>query len=463
MDGFAIIPIFPTVFKSSQLFDYITRNKFQCIVFDRESHHGNFADRLFAAFPTLSNFFITENGRATPIFPRLVKFTLSRRTLGGGEGNAIFQVQSVMGDKFLLVDTADEKLKEGHDIRDIVISESYQDILSLNKWLQTRLNPKTERSFIYTWNSDYSHWERDRRRMYNKSIDDLIGLDEIFNQIQKDIFTYKRNKTQLIRLGESNGLNYMFYGAPGTGKSSLVRALAMKHEMPVYVAKMTAAKNENQITEMLIPEPSNTRSDDENELPDDAVSRDVTSLRDFKIVLLEDVDRYLGTTKNNSTMSAILNALDGIYPSFGVIRIFSANNPESLAKNKAFTTRLNKAFYFAPPTANQMERQVYNAFQGKIVDSHKLAIFLDFIKDKDISMRQLTHFLCQHLDSENPMTDVLATMDQWINDMVAFSFCKDTDVNPNDSSSAEDDSSKSAIVEDDTPGHGDDGCSGHEE
>src|SRR5204862_4186005 len=137
-----------------------------------------------------------------------------------------------------------------------------------------------------------------------------------------------------------------------------VRALAMELEIPVYVVKLTMASNENKITNMLIPDGDN--SGDEW---DEDGNQNLTSSSDFKLVLLEDFDRYL--KDNHSSMSSILNALDGIFPSFGVIRFFSANTTNIISKNKALQTRLNRIFYFDKPNKEQFIKQVENVYYDK--------------------------------------------------------------------------------------------------
>ena len=415
---------------------FIDVNKFVSVTYERDGQ--SLINKLNKVFPDLTKHFQSNRGSIKPIFPEMLQFEFDPSCIDPSNNcKMAFYIQTIVGDTFAFVETAKhaESIKM-QPLYDVVMSDSYANIKLFDEYLTSMLMPETQRSFIYTWNQGRESWQQDHRKMYNKSIKDLVGLDDIYNNIKTDIAKYRKNKRHLMRLGESNGLNYMLYGPPGTGKSSIVRALAMDLGLPVYVCKMTCATSENIITDMLIPGNNNDNgSDDEDDTyikkdNDDKIdinNIDLKKIKDFKIVLLEDFDRYLGSNKNSSTMSAILNALDGIFPSYGVIRFFSANNPSLLSQNKALVTRLNKAFYFAKPTVNLMEMQVHNAYKGKNINSKKMALFLEFIKDKDMSMRQLTHFLCQYIDSENPMDNIVINMEKWIGDMIAFSICKDSD------------------------------------
>jgi len=422
---------------------YIDANGLTHVTYGRDQSHQPFVQMLHKVFPELTKCFLSKFSTMppAPVFSEMIKLQVDQAVFGLELESKIvtFYIQTILGDTFPFVNTAAKPEKDTYSFNDVVMSDTYENINNLYTYLVNYSKPKSQKSFIYTWNSMYGRWEQDQRKMYNKNIADLVGLDDIFNQIKKDIMTYRKHKDHLVRLGESNGMNYMFYGAPGTGKSSLVRALAMDLGLPVYVVKMTGAINENQITNMLIPGTGGGDYDDDlfDSFEDEDGNFNLELLKDFKIVLLEDFDRYLQDSRSASTMSAILNALDGIFPSFGIIRFFSANNPESLAKNKALTTRLNKAFFFAKPNPIQMEKQVLNAYRNKQIDPVKLAEFVEYIKTKDMNMRQLTHFLCQYLDSENPLEDVVTNMDKWISDMIAFSICKDTD-NPENNSDNDD-------------------------
>ena len=411
----------------ASLKNFIDENGLCSVTFGR--HNPMFASRLHYSFPHLTKYFNCDYGINEPLYPDMIKLEIDQSIFDHKleSKNLTFYIQTVIGNKFLFIKTSANSEKDCESIYDIVMSNNLDDINNFDKYLTNAMKPINQKSLIYTWSSYNGSWNQDRRKMYNKNITDLIGLDDIFNNIKKDIKTYRKHKDHLIRLGESNGLNYMFYGPPGTGKSSLVRAIAMNFCLPVYVCKMTSAANENQITNMLIPGSNETDDVWDNNVENEDGSLNINSIKNFKIVLIEDFDRYIEAGNNSSTMSAILNALDGIFPSYGIIRFFSANNPESLSKNLALTTRLNKAFYFANPNNNQMEMQVLNAYANKYIDQKKLVQFIDYIKDKHLSMRQLTHFLCQHLDSENPMDDVIENMEKWINDMIAFSICKDSD------------------------------------
>ncbi len=284
------------------------------------------------------------------------------------------------------------------EIYDVVFGPSLNHVELFYEYLKNKCKPLSHKNQIYIWNKNHGEYQRDCRKTYDKSIGDLFGLNTYYQEIMDDFTRYKSHKDLLIKLGESNGLNYMLYGPPGTGKSSFIRAISCEMEVSLCIAKLTMATNENQITDMLIP-----RIESDH----------------FKIVLIEDFDRYLETLNGKTTMSAVLNALDGVFPSYNVIRFFSANNPNIVSNNGALVSRMNRIMYFDLPNYDQIRNLICNAYQDKV--NHELLdkVVNEFIPLK-LSMRQITHYVCRYLDSNDPLRELLNNKDKWIENMSKF-------------------------------------------
>lgn len=69
--------------------------------------------------------------------------------------------------------------------------------------------------------------------------DDVIGLDEVIEQIRaQTILAW--NNPELARIyKQDSAQNLLFYGPPGTGKTLLVRALAGELDVPLYTMKVS--------------------------------------------------------------------------------------------------------------------------------------------------------------------------------------------------------------------------------
>jgi ATP-dependent 26S proteasome regulatory subunit len=282
-------------------------------------------------------------------------------------------------------------------IYDVVTGPSYELI---KKYYNYLLNKNSEQpTSIYIWNTNYGYYELDKKHIYDRNIQDLIGLTNYYNDIKKDIDNYNLNKEILIKLGESNGINYLLYGPPGTGKSSFVRTIATELKISIYVTKLLVTANEISITNMLLPN-RNTKEDR------------------FCIVLIEDFDRYLMSSVSENTMSAILNALDGIFPAFNIIRFFSVNNPELINKNPAICSRMNRIFRFELPNSDQICEQICKTFPNS--DENMVKKFVNNISQYKLSMREIIHYICRYLNSPNPINDIMNNYKDWIAEIKKF-------------------------------------------
>ena len=104
---------------------------------------------------------------------------------------------------------------------------------------------------------------------------------------------------------------YGLYGPPGTGKTSFVRAIAEDHDLPVFVYDLATLHNDEMRkawSDMLSATPC--------------------------IALIEDVDAVFNgreTLKDKHlTFDCMLNCLDGVEKSDGLLTFVTSNNPEKL-------------------------------------------------------------------------------------------------------------------------------------
>ena len=87
---------------------------------------------------------------------------------------------------------------------------------------------------------------------------------------------------------------YLLHGPPGTGKTSLVAALAGALQLPIYVASLGSGR-----------------------LSDDSFAEALAGAAKRCVLLLEDVDAAFGAARDAQhggglTFSGVLNALDGV-------------------------------------------------------------------------------------------------------------------------------------------------------
>lgn len=396
---------------------FADENNLKVSMFDRG--YTNFANNLEKVFPGMSTYY-NLNDHPIPVFANMVKLLIKQGEFGNQtpEKDIIYLIQTVKGSDFTFVNTHNLNKNKSGNV-DVVLCEDIKYVEMLEKFMENKLKPSL-RSRIFIWDSYHGRYILDHRKMLDKKQDDLIGLDEKFTEVEQDMEACIQFRERLERFGESTGRNYMLYGPPGTGKSSFVRALAMKYNVPIYNVKLSSAGDENSITNMLIPG-NNGDEEDHSDNP----NKNPYGM--FKIVLLEDFDRYLNT--HVGSMSAILNALDGILPSFGVLRFFSANNPDSISHNKALQQRMHRTFFFGLPSVTQIIQQIKNVFDHIEPNDYMIKQFATFARAEKLSMRQITHYICQYLSSENPFRDIVHNMRKLVDEMNHFVNFNENEVN----------------------------------
>jgi SpoVK/Ycf46/Vps4 family AAA+-type ATPase len=148
-------------------------------------------------------------------------------------------------------------------------------------------------------------------RIINKTFDNIYLDDNISENIQKDLDTFKDSKDTYDKYGIRYKRTYLFYGEPGTGKSSLSLAISNYTKRDVLSINMSKDMTDSNLITLVSNRPNKS------------------------IILFEDIDCLLDDINRNEeskekevkiSLSCILNILDGIYTPNDVIFIITTNN-----------------------------------------------------------------------------------------------------------------------------------------
>lgn len=236
----------------------------------------------------------------------------------------------------------------------------------------------------------------------------LIGFGDYFKSIEKDIGNHKKNTKKLKLIGEYKSLTYLLYGLPGTGKTTLIKALSSKYNMDVYVVNAIHAKSSN-LGQMLNPGKGKEKN---------------------VILLFEDFDRFIEKEENKELMGIILNALDGFDDTDNTIRFFTGNNCEVIFNEQALINRVCGKYKFGYPTREMFRAKLLklllisklnedNKFNAELILNEfsngleeKLERFLDLVVDKEITLRPFTSYCIRYLFNDNCLDDMIENINE---------------------------------------------------
>jgi mitochondrial chaperone BCS1 len=178
-----------------------------------------------------------------------------------------------------------------------------------------------------------------------------------------DVAQFRRSKQRYEVLGVPYHRGYLFHGLPGTGKTSLVSALAAHFGMSIYVINL-GEFNDRSLMGAVNQVPTNSvllfedidcmRGSQSRERVDPGNGRSATATPGMKE----------NASTNGVTLSGLLNVLDGFHAPSGVLFVMTTNHVEKL-----------------DPALLRPGRVDYKLFLGKASDQQKAELYRRFFTD----------------------------------------------------------------------------------
>ncbi|XP_065863119.1 AAA-ATPase At2g46620-like [Euphorbia lathyris] len=129
------------------------------------------------------------------------------------------------------------------------------------------------------------------------TIDTVVMDGELKNKIKADLESFLKSKQYYHRLGRVWKRSYLLYGGSGTGKSSFVAGMARFLNYDVYEIDMSKVSDDSDLKMLLLQTTSRS------------------------IIVIEDLDQFLGEKPRLISKTGIMNFMDGIISSCGEERV----------------------------------------------------------------------------------------------------------------------------------------------
>ena len=235
-----------------------------------------------------------------------------------------------------------------------------------------------------------------------QTLDHLYVPSGIISDIQERIKRFELQKDRYAKFGKPWKLNFMLCGTPGSGKTSLIKAIANAYNKSMYILQLNSETKASNILKCIKKIGSNS------------------------ILLIEDIDSYFKGRKTEDTglsFSTFINILDGVSGKLnGLITFVTANYPETLDSAILRPGRIDYIAKFDYPKKKEIKAAFFDLVTNPT--DAEFDSFYSNIKDYKVTMSGIVDYL--FLFGENH-EDVQSKLKIFFNDQQVIRKGIDTD------------------------------------
>lgn len=202
---------------------------------------------------------------------------------------------------------------------------------------------------VMFFNTDIKEW-RTASKVYAQGLSALALNPKTEMFFRQQIETFLDGEAMFRQLNIQYKKVFLIHGVPGTGKTSLVRALAAEYKMPIAYLNL-------------------------NDMTDGSLfmaMQEASGKDECTIVLIEDVDAQGclqdrangGKSGGYLTLSGFLNALDGATPLHNVIVVMTTNHVDSLDPAIRRRGRVDVEVELPMPDADTLVKHMCSLYPG---------------------------------------------------------------------------------------------------
>lgn len=183
-------------------------------------------------------------------------------------------------------------------------------IHSLIDEIQTWSNQSTDTIDVYLYRG---YWQKVSRKT-KRALSSIVLPQGQKQRIVSDIQGFLTSKEWYTSMGIPYRRGMLFWGVPGTGKTSLAMGLAGMFDLRIYAINLGSVENDQDLVNA------------------------ITKIPEKSMLLIEDIDAATAKDREDDdtgakiTLAGLLNAIDGVFSRDGRVLVMTTNYPDKLDK-----------------------------------------------------------------------------------------------------------------------------------
>jgi ATP-dependent 26S proteasome regulatory subunit len=326
-----------------------------------------------------------------------------------------FKIYYVLSQNVMTVYTDKERKRENYSIQlyTDIRKDAKTDILEefciycLDKYIKSMITKQWEQLIYVNKNGKWEPQKSNNRR----KIDTIVLQHGLKEDIQADLSNFLASEDWYYERDVPYTRGYLFYGHPGTGKTSMIKGIANMSKRHMHYLMLNNIQNDTELFELLktinyketilIIEDIDCMTDiikDRNTDTESNGSIDVVNKDELKEVpkdsikdKLEHLEKQVEQSKQKLTLSGLLNAIDGIFNNDGRILIMTTNHPEIIDDALIRPGRIDCQYLYDYCNREQI-RDLYKSFFDKDCDEK----LLNNIEHRKYSPAHITNLFLQY-------------------------------------------------------------------
>jgi chaperone BCS1 len=213
----------------------------------------------------------------------------------------------------------------------------------VNDAMEQRIARELNRIAIYVPSPYSNEWTR-ARLGNNRKLDSVVLKAGQKEAVVGDLRKFFASRERYEALGIPWRRGYLLYGAPGTGKTSLVTALASELSLNVCVLSLASPN-----------------------VTDEKIGSLLSSVPRRSVILIEDVDAFFqqrskADAQVKVSYSGFINALDGVAAHEGSVVFLTTNHPDRIDEAAIRSGRVDFRMELSLCDRDQLERMFLKFF-----------------------------------------------------------------------------------------------------